>query len=176
MNASGCTGYIVSSTNSSQNRVHLSFTPAFLTNYSLRYSDGQIPTISTNFACYQSIGSFLQSDSDAINSNAIIPSSTPNYNLLIPGRGSISLSFNEFTTNRVLGFDITCNLNREPLYSVGKIEPYLTRVVNPVLLQGSFQIEIGDYQLVNLQALILNKSKINTKKTKLNTKNSRTEI
>lgn len=155
--SNGADGYIVSSQNIFKNRVHIVFRSSYMTNYSLRYSDGQVPTIDSSFSCFDSAGVIRAEDFTTYKTNTGILNSTPNYNWAIPSRGSISLSLAEFTTNRLTSFELNLSMTRNPQYAMGRITPFRVELVTPITVLGNFQFEVGNYQLDNLQTLIENR-------------------
>jgi hypothetical protein len=150
------TGYCLSSRTPSNSLLGMMIGNGYLTNYSFRYNDGEIPTSTASFVTFSNIGWVTTDDANILNSNSVIPTSDPNYNLKIPARNSVSVSLSEFTTNRVLGIDLSYTANVTPQYSMGKVIPYRVDVMPPAEITIGFRLELGDYQFKNLSQVVEN--------------------
>lgn len=141
--------YILRSRNNSQNMVVAQ--SGVLTNYSASYKLNQLPQINASFAVYGAVGTYsdaiVQSDLQTIQngySNAVLKTAGP---------GCVSISLNNFQTNRVLGYDLSLNCPRNGIYELGQtLLPKAIFSSNPIEVNCSFEIEIDSYNLSNPRA------------------------
>ena len=109
------------------------FNSGYLDEYMVNCAVGSIPKVTTNITVYDE----MQTGAEFANSN-----STPT--ILIPNQGSISITCDNSTTNRVVGFDYAVKAYRKPIYTIGSLFP--SEVVSfPVLeYASSIQIDVDD--------------------------------
>lgn len=114
------------------------FNSGFLTEYSVNCAVGAVPSINASLSIYGEMRS-------GINHSGSVP--TPS--IYIPNQGSISLTCDNSTTNRVVGFDYAIKIGREPIYKVGSIFP--AEVITDSILEfnASVQIDVDDAFLQN---------------------------
>ena len=89
-----------------------------------------------------------------------------------PTSGSISLSCDNSTTNRVVGFDYSLKIGREPLYKIGSILPAEVITDRVIEFSASVQIDVDDAFLQNASGFLSgrqNKTVTFTVKSKDNT-------
>ena len=114
------------------------FNSGFLTEYSVNCAVGTIPTTNASLSVYGEMRS-------GINHSASITAPT----IYIPNQGSISLTCDNSTTNRVVGFDYAIKINREPIYQIGSIVPAEVITTQGIEFSASVQIDVDDAFLQN---------------------------
>ncbi len=126
----------------------------WLTSYNNRCSIGQIPEESVSIDTYHNLG-FIQSGESA----AVLADFTNIMNgtigtspLSIVSYGSISLTLNEFQTNRVNSYNLSIEVPRNPIYCLGTGVPIDVKVNFPVRVNCEFQYEISDYTGLNMRS------------------------
>lgn len=147
---SGTNGYILRARNN--NLQNFSFTSGYLTSYTSRVSVGSIPEVSANFAIFGNVGAISQAysaqtlvDRDNILASLSALSFKPtNYS-------SISLNLDDFSTNRVISYEINMSISRLPIYKLGQREPSQVKRVPPILVDINFVIEKNDYIAKQIQ-------------------------
>ncbi len=150
----GTNGYILRErTNSVDN---LSFISGYLTNYSASYSVSQPLQISATFSTYGNIGKLTSFPSHLQNDLNVIAGGQSNRILKIPGPGSISLSLSDFTTNRVLAYDLSISVPRKPIYSFGNSTPDRVEIIWPLEVNCNFDIEVNDYSATTINDFPVN--------------------
>lgn len=109
------------------------FTSGFLTDYSVNCAVGSVPAVNSAFTIYGD----LETGYSASGSAAPI-------SIHIPNQGSISLTCDNSTTNRVVGFDYAIKIPRNPIYKIGSRFP--SEVITPLGLEfsASVQIDVDD--------------------------------
>jgi hypothetical protein len=124
----------------------------YFTDFSCRYSIGNVPEISTTFTSLSNAGPIPSSEIPA-DTNAkllIIALSNPSItgNLAIPFGNSISLGIADFTTNRVQSFTLSAQSSKIPVYNMGiktaqKIEHQSTKIFLDVsFTMSTYQMNI----------------------------------
>ena len=109
------------------------FNSGYLDEYMVNCAVGSIPKVTTNITVYDEMQTGVQfADSN----------STPT--ILIPNQGSISVTCDNSTTNRVVGFDYAIKRYRKPMYTIGSLLP--SEVVSFPILEyaSSIQIDVDD--------------------------------
>ena len=121
------------------------FHTGYLTNYNVSVAVGEIPQLQTDFITYGSIGG-------GISSPTLNPAGYP---IEITKANSISSTLDEASTNRVVSFDYTVNVNREPYYGMGSLIPFQIDTIYPIEIALSLNVEIDDsYECNELKSLI----------------------
>ena len=146
-----CTGFLLDSKMDFFDEHHISFNPCYMTSYSCRYNDGSIPETSAEFEVFGSFGSFNWDDYALFRNSPNIYNSDPSYTLKIPNRGSINLTLDTYTTNRVQGFEIGVETKRIPKYCVGRSKPYQVVTAPPININCGFQFAMGQYTMTNIE-------------------------
>jgi len=114
------------------------FNSGFLTEYSVNCAVGAIPSVNAALSVYGAMQS-------GINHSGSVTAPT----IYIPNQGSITLTSDNSTTNRVVGFDYSIKINREPIYTIGSILPAAI-IRDPVIeYRSSVQIDVDDAFLQN---------------------------
>lgn len=109
------------------------FNSGYLDEYMVNCAIGTIPKVSTNITVY-----------DEMKTGELFEESDSKPTILIPNQGSISVTCDNSTTNRVVGFDYAIKRYRKPLYTIGSLLP--SEIVSfPVLeYASSIQIDVDD--------------------------------
>lgn len=110
------------------------FKSGYLNEYMVNCAVGSIPKVSSNITIYDELKTGVN---DASGSTA-----TPT--IFIPNQGSISLSCDNSTTNRVVGFDYALKMATKPVYSIGSKFPTEIAKVGPIEYSASVQIDVDD--------------------------------
>ena len=109
------------------------FNSGYLDEYMVNCAVGAVPKVTTNITVYDEMQTGVQfTDSN----------STPT--ILIPNQGSISVTCDNSTTNRVVGFDYAVKAYRKPMYTIGSLLP--SEIVSFPILEyaSSVQIDVDD--------------------------------
>lgn len=120
------------------NSISCRFSNAYVTDYSVNCAVGSIPKVSTNFIIYDEIGPGELT--------------TPNNevtNIFIPNQGSISLSCDNSSTNRIVGFSYAIKINTKPIYVLGSKNASEVVIVSPLEYSASVQVDVDDAFLQN---------------------------
>ena len=96
---------------------------------------GKISTGSMNSAQISDI-TFISTGNHDVNTN----------NLKIPDIGSITLNIDEFSTNRLLSYNIRIESNKRPIYFMGNRLPKRVENLYPINVDCNFTFEPGDYE------------------------------
>lgn len=144
---SGINGYIVK--NKENKEYNVAFTSGYLTNYSCSYSFGSLPQCGANFIVFGDIGNI--STAETVSDLNLISTGHSSLTLKIPGPGSTTISIDEFSNNRVLAYDLSIAVNRNPIYKIGSRQPVYVQIAPPLEITCNFQVEINDYVLQSLK-------------------------
>jgi hypothetical protein len=109
------------------------FNSGYLDEYMVNCAVGAIPKVTTNITIY-----------DEMQTGVAFADSTSTPTILIPNQGSISVTCDNSTTNRVVGFDYAVKAYRKPMYTIGSILP--SEVISFPILEyaSSIQIDVDD--------------------------------
>lgn len=109
------------------------FNSGYLDEYMVSCAVGSIPKVTTNITVYDEMKTGIK----FTNSN-----STPT--ILIPNQGSISVTCDNSTTNRVIGFDYAVKSFRKPIYTIGSLLP--SEIISLPILEyaSSIQIDVDE--------------------------------
>jgi hypothetical protein len=152
---SGINGCIIE--DKASRKTSAAFTSGYLTNYSCRYQLGSLPEISSNFAIFGYLGQEGVIDKTEVNSLIdAIKYSNSNLKLKIPGPGGIDLNISDFDTNRVLSCEVQVNCLRIPTYVLGNRLPNNVFLGTPLEVITTFQVEVNDYRMKNMELYPLN--------------------
>lgn len=120
------------------NNIAYGFLNGYLTEYMVNCAIGSIPKVSSNFIIFDEI------------KNQVLPEYTKKSPpIYIPNQGSISLSCDNSTTNRVVGFDYAIKISRKPIYIIGSKEPSEVVTFKNIEYSASVQIDVDDAFLQN---------------------------
>ena len=114
------------------------FSNGYLTEYMVNCAVGSIPKVSSNFVIF-----------DEIVETSLGTSTLASPVIYIPNQGSISLTCDSSTTNRVVGFDYSIKVNRKPVYVLGSENPYEVVTFDNIEYTASVQIDVDDAFLQN---------------------------
>lgn len=129
------------------NGISYGFNSGFITEYNVNCAVGSIPKASTNFSIF--------GDMD----NAVSASGTEIQPAIsIPQQGSIFVTCDNTSSNRVVGFDYSVKANLKPTYSVGQTNPVEITLVGPLEYAASVQLEVDDASLNDANDLLRNVS------------------
>lgn len=128
------TGDINTSGSIHYNNTSYGFNQAYLTDYSVSCAVGSLPKVSANLVTYQEMTSGYSASGAATSHNTID----------IPTQGSISVTADGSTTNRVIGFDYSISIPRRPNHHENT--PALTEVtlIPPLVFNAQVQIDVDD--------------------------------
>lgn len=109
------------------------FNSGYLDEYMVSCAVGSIPKVTANITIY-----------DEMQTGVAFANSTSIPTILIPNQGSISVTCDNSTTNRVVGFDYAIKAYRKPMYTIGSILP--SEVISFPILEyaSSIQIDVDD--------------------------------
>jgi hypothetical protein len=110
------------------------FKSGYLDDYAINCAIGSVPKISTNITIYDEMLSGVNNASGSVS----IPT------LYIPNQGSISLTCDNSTTNRVVGFDYSIKASRKPVYTIGSKLPIEVVTLGNLDYSASVQIDVDD--------------------------------
>jgi len=127
----------------------------YFTNFSCRYSIGNIPEISTTFTSLVNAGPVPSNETPTLTNFKLlsIALSNPSItgNLAIPFGNSISLGMPEFNTNRVQSFTLAAQSVKLPIYNMGiRSSPRIEHQSTQISLDISFVL--ADYQINTLRS------------------------
>lgn len=123
---------------------NFSFQSGYLTSYNSRCSIGTIPTTEANFIIFGKVGKLNINDIPSYFEG--ITGYTGNYPLKIASPNSIEINIDDFLTNRVLSYDLSIEVPRNPIYINGLRIPINVFINGPIEVTCSFQIDKNDYQ------------------------------
>lgn len=123
------------------------FTSGFIVNYSTKCSLGQIPRTEIGVMSFGNLGTIPSGESNDTSGQFInIQTSTESNNIKIPGPGSVSLTLNsDFTTNRLLSYDLNMAIDRRPVYALGSRYPISIQTVYPIDVTANFTFDVANY-------------------------------
>jgi|TARA_R110002020_G_scaffold137159_15_gene306009 hypothetical protein len=113
--------------------VSYGFQSGYLDNYSLKCAVGQVPQVNTTFSVY-----------DEMRTGYSASGSVAHPDIEVPSQGSITATCNNSTTNRVIGFDYSLKCNRKAYYTIGSETAREVKVINPMQITASVQIDVDD--------------------------------
>jgi hypothetical protein len=120
------------------------FESGFLTEYSINCAVGSVPKLTSSIDIYGEMKTGVDI------SGSVEPPS-----IHIPNQGSIIITCDNSSTNRVVGFDYAIKIPRNPIYKIGAVFP--TEVVSTLGLEftASVQIDVDDAFLEDSAAFLL---------------------
>jgi len=145
----GFNGYLVKSR--TENTENFAFVSGYLTNYNSSCSIGDIPTVGLSFVVFGNIGRLTASESAQVSTQLTqINNGSSSFDHAIAGPGSITLNLNDFTTNRVLSYDLNVNVNRNAIYPLGTRIPSAVEINYPIEVILGFDFAVNNYTPSNL--------------------------
>tara|TARA_R110000824_G_C15218318_1_gene677350 strand:+ start:308 stop:1099 length:792 start_codon:yes stop_codon:yes gene_type:complete len=109
------------------------FQSGYLQNYSLNCAVGAVPQTATNIVVY-----------DEMRSGYSASGSVAHPAIHIPSQGSISITSDWSTTNRVIGIDYSVTCNRKPYYTIGSETPVSVALLPPIEVTASVQVDVDE--------------------------------
>lgn len=110
------------------------FKSGYLNEYLVNCAVGSIPKVTSNITVYDTMKTGVNNASGSV--------ATPT--IYIPNQGSISITCDNSTTNRVVGFDFAMKIDRRPIYSIGSILPTEIVTMPVVEYSANVQIDVDD--------------------------------
>jgi len=121
--------------------VHYGFNEGYLSSYSLNCAVGSVPRSSANiFILDEMMTGIDASDNFQVAAHPLID---------IPSQGSITMSCDNSSTNRISNFDYSINLKRKPFYGICNKRHQDIRLIPPVEYTCSVQIDVDEAFLGN---------------------------
>ncbi len=118
----GFNGYVLRSRTNTAN--NFSFASGYLTSYNSKCAIGQIPETSVSVAVYGNVGNLTIAENSTVSGDfGAIAAGTTAYNLQVGSYGAMDISLNDFSTNRLLSYDLGINIARNPIYALGSPNP-----------------------------------------------------
>jgi hypothetical protein len=119
------------------------FKSGYLTEYLVNCAIGAIPKVTTNFNIF-----------DHLVSGSSASGSVSHPNIYIPNQGSMSITCDNVSSNRVVGFDYSIKNNNRPIYTIGSSLPAKIEFLPPLDYSATVQIEIDDAFMKNSSAFL----------------------
>ena len=125
-------GQIIKGSFNYNNNSSYGFESGYLNSYSVNCAVGSIPKVNAKFTVYDEMRS------------GVSASGTTSTNIYIPSQGSISATCDNTTTNRVVGFDYSLTVLKQPYYTIGLETPVEVKHLDPIQYSASVQLEVDD--------------------------------
>jgi hypothetical protein len=109
------------------------FKSGYMTDYLVNCAVGSIPKVTVNFDVFD----HLINGSSALGSIA-------HPEIHIPNQGSMSITCDNTSSNRVVGFDYSIKKTTKPIYTIGSTLPAKVEFISPLDYSATVQIEIDD--------------------------------
>lgn len=109
------------------------FNSGYLSDYSINCAVGAVPKVSANFIVLDEMKSGISASGSASHPDIYIPS-----------QGSISITADHVSSNRVVGFDYSIKANRKLFYTIGSKNVADILFIPPLEYSASVQIEVDD--------------------------------
>ena len=119
------------------------FTSGFLTEYSVNCAVGAIPNVNCNFSIFGEMAT-----GNNFSGSIAMPQ------VYIPNQGSIFISADNVSTNRVVGFDYGIKINRQPIYKIGSKFPSEVVRTFGADFTASVQIDVDDAFAANAHSFL----------------------
>lgn len=110
------------------------FKSGYIDDYVINCAVGSVPKVTTNISVYDEMLTGAKNASGSIAAPSIY----------IPNQGSIFLTCDYVTTNRVVGFDLSYRTVKKPIYSIGSKIPSEVKYIGPTENSLSVQIDVDD--------------------------------
>lgn len=123
------------------------FTSGYINNYSTKCSLGQVPRTEVGIVSFGNLGKIPSGESADTSGQFInIQTSSEVTNFKMPGPGSVSLSLNgDFTTNRLLAYNLNMVIDRKPVYALGSRYPISVQTNYPIDVTANFTFDLANY-------------------------------
>ena len=113
------------------------FEKGYLNRYSLNCAVGSVPKSSATFSIFDEMKT-------GIDTALVGRSRIRHPQIDIPSQGSISITCDNSSTNRVIGFDYSIQMNRKAVYGIGQKDPYGVELIKPITYTASASIDVDD--------------------------------
>ena len=110
------------------------FSDAYLNSYSVNCAVGSVPKVNASISVFNEMISSSENPSEFGSTGEIY----------IPSQGSISITCDNSTTNRVIGFDYSITSSRKPNFSIGSETPVSVEFIPPLEYSAQVQIEVDE--------------------------------
>lgn len=128
------TGTNVMSGNIRYSDIAYRFSEGYLDSYSVNCAVGTVPKVNASILIHDELLSGSEVSSDAGITSEIS----------ITSQGSINVTCDNSTTNRVIGFDYSIKSNRKPHFSIGSETPASVELILPLEFTAQVQIEVDE--------------------------------
>ena len=118
------------------------FTSGYLTSYSISCEIGSIPSISNNISVFGEIGG----DTKAWNQETTIQKSVDHPTLQIPQQGTIEVTCDGSSYNRIRAFSYSVSSDRDPIYTINSSQPIQVNLRYPLEIDAVIMMEIDNYE------------------------------
>ena len=140
----GCNGVVIQNKSNTYN--NYGFTSGYLTSLTLRGGVGEIPQMDASFTIFGQAGRIDSTDSPQIAAQlTTIGSASDAFSPNISGPGTISVTLDDFNTNRLQSLEVTISNPRLPLYVLGQRTPYDVKLIYPQESALTFNFEPDTY-------------------------------
>ena len=118
----------------------------YLSSYSAKFGINQIPQISTSIKFYKNSGPIPTGSLDNLSLSQLNVIKNSNYSLTPSGLeigygGSLTLTLDESSYNRVQDFSVNINVNRSPILNIGGRSPRRVDIIYPLNVKCSLTYE-----------------------------------
>lgn len=127
-----------------------SFQSGYMTDYSVNFAVGSMPKSSSNIIVYGQMLSGVPEYRGGVDTLSFIPT-----------QKCISITCDNYSSNRVIGFDYSIRSNGKAIYSIGSTLPSVVEFIPPLEYSATVQIEIDDAFMQNSQNFLTNKENKN---------------
>lgn len=125
---------------------HIGFNKGFIDSYNVAATVNDKPSLTVNLTTYGNFGS-------GIIVNSLTSPATWNYQAI--NRGDIDLTINnQDNTNRVVEFNYTINIGRNPRYLLGEKSPSYVLITWPIEIETTFTLELDNYQFQEISGAL----------------------
>jgi len=108
------------------------FQSGFVSNVSVNCAVGTIPTENVSVIVYDELSSGVNASGEVTNT------------IRIPSQGSIVISSDNVSSNRVIGFDYNVQANYKPYYTIGSKTADSVEYIGPATYNATVQLEVDD--------------------------------
>lgn len=115
------------------------FKTGYLDEFMVSCAIGSVPKVNTNFTIYDALKTGVN------NASGVVAEPT----IYVPNQGSISVTCDNSSTNRVVGFDFAAKVTRIPIYAIGSSTAKSVLTMPVIEYIASVQIEVDDAFLAN---------------------------
>ena len=109
------------------------FQSGYLRDYSINCAVGAVPQVNANFVVF-----------DEMRSGYSASGTVAHPAIHIPSQGSMSITSDWSSTNRVIGIDYSVTCNRKPYYTIGSETPVSVALLPPIEVTASIQVDVDE--------------------------------